>query len=781
MEPIKRNVEESGNNVFSSLTFRYLPYWPLFLSLMLLCGLAAWAYLQLATPLYEAYATILIKDEKKGAEESSAPEALNIYASKKIVENEVEVLHSRKLMKEVVNELHLYAPVYEKGEYKNTSAYLSSPVIILVKNPDALSGIDENGTKPIDFYIKNNEVVMNSKSYPLNQWVTTPFGELQFAPNPRKQKAPLKPLCFRLFTSKDRAIALLKILKVEPSSKLSSVVNLTIRDEVPKRGEDVLNKLIELYNSSALIEKNRLAANTLAFVDNRLHAVERELDSLESRIQHYRSKKGVVDLTEQSKVFLQNVGTNDRKAADISMQLAVLDQVERYIISKDNESGIVPSTLGVDDPVLSRLMANLNEAEMEYEKLKKTTAENNPLVITVAREIEKLRPLILENVRNQRNSLQSSKSNLNVSNSMFNSMLQSIPEKERELAEISRQHTIKNSVYSFLLEKREQTALTISSTFSESRVVDVAESSSKPVSPIAALIYLAALVLALGIGMALITVKEKLNRKILFLSEIESSTKIPVAAEIAHTKKRDSLLVTGSKVSFVAEQFRQLRAAIGLYGKHINKKKLLVTSSISGEGKSFISTNLATSLALAGKKVVLIDLDIRNPKSSSLLGVAGEEGIGEFLAGTKHPEDIIRKSSVPNLYVIGAGGEVENAEELMLSGKLTELLSYLEEPFDFIVMDSSPIDPVTDASILSEYCDKTLFVVRHAYTPKTAVQHFDDNQKVKALKNPSIVFNGVRSRGFFVKTYGYGYGYGYASMYRVKATRAKKVTRNVQI
>jgi capsular exopolysaccharide synthesis family protein len=395
-------------------------------------------------------------------------------------------------------------------------------------------------------------------------------------------------------------------------------------------------------------------------------------------------------------------------------------------------------------------------------------------VIPLAQEIAQIRPQILESIRNQRNSLTASKANLTANSSVFSSMLNTVPQKERELAEISRQQAIKSNVYSFLLQKREQTALAVSSTVSDGKVLDTAVSSGKPVSPKIPFIYLAAVFAALIIGAAFISAKEVLNRKILFRSEIESFTTLPVVAEISTVKKKQSLLDNNSKVSLVAEQFRQLRAAIGLYGKHAHDKKLLVTSSISGEGKSYISTNLAMSLALSGKKVVLIDLDVRNPKVSYMLGVKDKPGIADFLTGSKSKEEIINSTSYPNLFVIGAGENAEHARELILEGRLNDLLLQIEDGFDFIVMDTSPIEPVSDAYVLGRYCDRTLFVVRHGYTPKNMVQLFDENSKIQGLKNPVIVFNDVHSRGFLNRTNGYGYGYGYASVYRERIRKEDK-------
>jgi capsular exopolysaccharide synthesis family protein len=291
------------------------------------------------------------------------------------------------------------------------------------------------------------------------------------------------------------------------------------------------------------------------------------------------------------------------------------------------------------------------------------------------------------------------------------------------------------------------------------------------------LIYLATLAITMGLGIGLVSAKEMLNKKILFRSEIEGLTVVPVIAEISANKENESLLKTGSKTSVVAEQFRHLRAAIGLISrqKNIKVKRILITSSISSEGKTYVSTNLARSLALAGNKVVLVDLDIRIPKTSSIMGVVDKPGVAEFLEGEKAPEEIIGRTMDENLFIVGAGKGEDNSRELILSGKLNSLLAFLTDTFDYVVLDASPIDPVSDSYIFSEFCDLTLFVMRHGRTPKTMVQLLDDNNKFKALKNPHIVFNGIRSRGLMKGMYGYSYGYGYENVYREKQRRRSKL------
>ncbi|HVG41168.1 MAG TPA: polysaccharide biosynthesis tyrosine autokinase [Chitinophagaceae bacterium] len=758
---IKTVKKES--NILSSFFFRFIPYWPLFLSLLAIFIIAAWVYLRYQTPIYAASATIVVKDEKRGVDESKIMESLNAYATSKIVENEIEVIRSRTLANEVVDSLRLYAPIYEDSRVRPGSAYTTSPIVIEAKNPEHLPIVSKIN---FSYDSSTNKVSFDNQYYLLNQWVTTPYGILKFTKNSHKTNDAQKPLYFSLYPSKLMADIFLGNLGVSAVSKLSTVIYLSLKDEDPTRAEDFLNELADAYNRAAISNKNKLAFNTLAFLDDRIKLVQRGLDSIEKKVQQYRSQKGVIDLGTQGRLFLENVGDNDRKVADISMQLAALDQVEKYVVGKDNKAGIVPSTLGVNDPVLSQLLQKLSESEVQYQSLKQTTAENNTVLTSLKSEIDQIRPLILENIRNQRQGMLASRGNLSATNNRFSSELQTLPQKERELLEISRQQAIKANTFQFLLQKREETALSYASAVSDSRIVDRARASWVPISPKKSLIYLIAIGIALGLGIALVCGKELLSTRILFRSDIENFTKVPIAAEIASVQHKHELVVNQPKNTFIAEQFRHMRAAIGLYGKTVLKKKLLVTSSIAGEGKSFVASNLALSLAISGKKVVLIDADLRSPKTSFIFKLQNEKGMAEFLEGKSDVDEIIKEGGNKNLYVIPAGHASINPTELLLTGNLKELFDYLEGVFDYILIDTSPVDPVTDAYILSGYCDKTLFVIRHGYTPKTMIQLLDENNKVKALRSLSIVFNGVKKRGFLKGGYGYGYGYGYEYVYK---------------
>jgi capsular exopolysaccharide synthesis family protein len=767
----KKSFQNKENNVIKEITFKFLPYWPLFVLLFIVSIGSSVVYLHYATPLYQISASMLIKDEKKGADDSKMMESLNIYTSNKIVENEIEVIHSRRLMTQVVNNLGLYAPISYKGKVKTTSAYTTSPISIRVKNPAELEG---NSLPTNIFFSYDHEsklVKIDNKTYKLNEWVNTPYGTLNFIINPASDRPSNNSYYFSLVSPRQVVNQVLGYLDVYSASRLSTVIYLDYKDEIPKRGEDILNELVKVYNNAAIEEQNSLAANTLSFVDERLKYVGKELSSVEKQIQQYKAQKGVVNLSQQGSLYLQNVGENDQKLATIKMQSEILDQVETYVNSSNNNTGIIPSTLGIQDPVLSNLLQKLYDAEINYNKLKKTVPENNPIITSLQNEIDKIRPNILENIRIQKIGLNTSLSNLNSTNQKYSSILEAIPQKERGLLEINRQQAVLNNVYAFLLQKREEAELSYASTVVHSRPVDFAESSDTPVSPKKIIILLAAFTFFPGIGVVIVVFREFLSRKVLFRSEIEESTDIPVLSEIFHTKKGNGFIINKEN-NTLYHQFRQLRTVLGLYKKNLSKR-LLITSSISGEGKSFISTNLSITLAASGKKTVLLDLDFRNPKISRTFEVEDQIGIIEYLEGGIEPYEIIKATQYDNLFVIAAGSLTsEEATEKISNGKLEELFRYLNDIFEVIIVDSPPVEPVSDSYILSQYVDNTVFVVRHRYTPKAVIKSLDGNNKVKDLKISCIVFNDVKPRGFFNRTYGYGYGYGYNSNYKYSYSKS---------
>lgn len=742
---------------------KYTPYWPWFILLIALALSAAWFYLKYKNPIYQTTASILVKDEKKGVGAMDPLEAFDLFGGKKSVENEVEILQSKTLMQEVVQNLNLYAPVKISGRVRTANGYVASPITIQVKNLESIKYIKDVS---FDYEQSKNLVLIEKSEYPLDVWNSTPYGILMFTQNHNyKGKYNVKEDDLKYFFSlnniKTTANSILKQLTVSQSGKLSTVINISLNGEIPEMNEGVINELLKVYNEAAILDKNILAANTLKFVDDRLKYVVHELDSVEGSLQNFRSSNKLTDVGAQGQIFLQTVAQNDKQISDINMQLAILDQVSNYVKNNNSIGGIVPSTLGVSDPTLTNLLQQLNELELRYEQSKKIVPENNPSVVSLVDGIAKLKPLIEVNISNQRKNLLAAQTQLISTNSNYSSILSTIPQKERELLSISRQQSIKNNIYTFLLQKREETALSFASAVADTRIIDLPETLNIPVSPKNKLIYLGAFLGAFALGIGVIYLKDLLTRTVQSKSELEKNTNVPILGEVGFDNSKNPIVIAEGKRSFIAEQFRQMRTSLGYLGIDETHKRIMITSSISGEGKSFIAINLGISLSLMDKKVAILELDLRKPKLSEVFQISRAVGLTNYLVGKKTLSEIMKPTGLENLILLPSGPIPPNPSELISNGKLEVLLSELEQQFDYILIDTAPTNPVTDAFLISPMADVSVYVVRHDYTPKMFLPKLEQFKENGRLKNVAVVYNGVRGKGIGKYGYGYGYGYGY--------------------
>ncbi|MGX5818967.1 GumC family protein [Chitinophaga lutea] len=752
----KRGQSQEQTDLLALIRYRYLSHWPLFLLATVLAIAGAFAYLRYATPTYRVSSTLLVKEESKKIGESDLLSQLDLFGSDKNIENEMQILSSRTLANEVTRNLHLFGEVYQQGKVRDILAYENAPVEFVFLQPERIrEGKPEQ--VPMVYDSIHRRVFLYNKAYPLFDTVNTRWGQMIIKPRPGVA-VPHMPCYLKITDEKTATQTVLSRLQVSPVSKMATVINLHYADVAPVRGEQILNELIRVYNRAAIEDKNRVAASTMSFVEERLRVVTRELNQVEKEVEQFKTTAGIVDISEQSKLFLESVQENDSKMSEANMQLSVLDAIERYVSNRQEGQNTVPATLGLTDPVLLELVGKLNEAEMEREKLRKTTGEASPVIQALDRTIAKLKPAVQENIRSLRSNLTAGKDKLEAANSRFMGMLRTVPGKERALLEVSRQQIIKNNIYTFLLQKREETALAYAAAISDSRIVDAAQADAVPFAPR----KLTVLALAIGLGIAfvaaLITLRDIMNREIEQRSDVEKATDAPIVAEIMHDDNKESVVIADGKRSLVAEQFRSLRTSLSYIGLNGDNKTLLVTSSISGEGKSFISINLAISLSLIRKKVALLEFDLRKPMISKMLHVSREPGITNYLVGKSSITDLIRP--IPgndHLFVIPAGVIPPNPTELILNGRLDEMLAKLKTMFDYVIIDTAPVGLVTDARLLAPFTDACLYVVRQNVTPRIHLKMIDELYRNRESGKLNIVFNGVRPRGVTTHTYGYGY------------------------
>ncbi len=757
MKLIRKPVKENEPINIGPYLFKLIPYWPLFLCLFLISVIGTWIYIQVTPPLYQTTARVLIKDDKKDVQDSKSVESLDIISPKRTVDNEVEVIQSRDLINKVVTDLSLYAPVYQETRFKNKLAYNTSPVIITTNDLRTLKPV-----KKVHFVFEGNNVIINKVSYPLNKLALTPYGNLEFIVNPNLTQVPSdnNSFFFSIIPPQKIEESILSNLNVVVTNKQSTIIDLELKDENPDRGKDILKDIIKFYNFAIIDEKNELAANTAKFINDELTTVQNDMLKIEQEQQNYRAGRGAVDISKQGQIYLENVSTNDQKSSEISMQLMALNQIGNYVRSKNLSNGIVPSTVGINDPQLTEMVQNIYSLQLQAESLKKTAGENNPMVLTIKDQIEKIRPQILENIENQKKILQSNRSSISKVTQSYSAQLGAMPETEKKLVDINRELSLKSDIYNFLQQKKEQTALSFISNVSNSKVINEPESSDSPVSPKGKILYLGSFLVCFVLGAGFVTIREAVRPNIMYHSEIENLTDIPVISEITAGATKEAIVINNNHRTLIAEQFRRLRTTLAYLGIGNEKKRVLITSAISGEGKSFVALNLAMSLALTNKRVVLVDFDLSHPTLHTKLNVLSGKGVTEYLKKEANDKEIINQTAAnSNLYFISAGTIPDNPTELILSSQTEELLKRLDEQFDYIIIDAAPVGPISDAYILSPLCDATLYIIRHDYTPKSIVERMDKNNIYNNLKNPAIVFNDVSAR--VLSNYGYGYGYNY--------------------
>ena len=384
------------------------------------------------------------------------------------------------------------------------------------------------------------------------------------------------------------------------------------------------------------------------------------------------------------------------------------------------------------------------------------------MLISISDQIAKIKENINNNIRDQRRNLEATKSNLFATNTNYNNLLHDIPVKERALLEISREQNIKSGIYSFLLQKREESELSFVSNIAESRIINHAQALNNPVSPNVLIVFGMALCAVFGIPVTLIGVKETLSSTILYRSEIESMVNVPIIGEIEYHKKSHPLAIEDGKRSLAAEEFRRLRYAMKDMLKNTGNRSLLITSSISGEGKSYIAANLAISYSLTGKRVLLVDFDLHNSSLGKIFDSGDTKGVTDILLGNAAIDKLVKHvPGYENLHFLPAGSIHDEPSGILESQRTIELLSFLEREYDLVIIDSPPVALVTDAHYLTNLCAATIYAVRHGFTPKSLLKRFETNNAIHPLVNPLIVFNGVKTRGFAGTDNGYGYGYKY--------------------
>ena len=762
----RQTNEITGINIKEFLIKCYHYLW-LFILMLVIAMFCAWLYLRYTPPTYSVSATLLIRNDSKAGGAQDVFSDLKLYRENTNKQNELQILRSRKLMTRVVNTLGLQYSYYIVGNVKTTNLYDEAPFELQFLPP-----IDSTHALRLEVHLTgSNKFRIGEKPEEYD------FGQV-ISLNARKFRIIKKDSNYNDSEYKDHVIVWLPLesaansvlggLDVSGAEDLSSVLRLTYVTENPKLGADILNTLMKEYNETGVEDKNQTNRKIISFIDDRLKLVENQLGDIEKDIQQYKTNNDVVDLNTQSGHYFSNISEVTQNIQKQELKIQVAELMEDYLKDSSRNLSLVPSTLGLEDITLQELTTGYNKLlTTRASEIQTGATVNSPVVKGLDREIEESRKKLLRNLINIKEVYRGTINALQSQNKEFKGQLASVPQKEKESRERLRQQEIKQNLYLYLLQKMEESSIAQASVIADSRVIDEALNSGKLVSPNSARIYLIAIFAGLLIPVIIVYIIDVLNDRVTTRSDITRVTSIPILAEIGHSKESETLLFPNRSRTVVAEQVRILRSNLRflLLDKQ-DHHTILVTSSFSGEGKSFISINLASALALSGKKTVILEFDLRKPKILAGLGLPKANGLTNYLVGSTELTQLVQTvPTVENLFVIPSGPIPPNPSEILLSDKMSELFKWLHQNFDVIVIDTAPVGLVSDSMTLSQYADLTLYIIRQRYTFKKQLHFIQDIFEQKKLPNMGLVVNDVVSEG--VKSYygygggRYGYGYGY--------------------
>lgn len=784
---------------YKAILFEYLMYWPWFVACLILCLIGAWGYLRYQTPVYNVNATVLIKQDDKGKGSASSPIAtmqdLGMLSMASNFDNEMEILRSRTLIKKVVNTLGLnirYAEPRSFG-YALPLYKQDTPIKIWMTPEEAeklaaplnlqLDCTPDGKVKATAKYIQNGKEGTTEKTFDrLPGVLVTPVGTLTLNAKDSTSIQEERTVQVQIVSPTSAAKVCQGNLSTEPTSKQTTIVRLNYNDTHVGRGLDFLNTLVALYNADANDDKNEVASRTAEFIDERISIINHELGTTESELAQYKQKAGLTDLSSDAKLALQGNAEYEQKRAENATQLRLVEFLKEYIERPENRMEIIPANIGLSDNGLSTLIGQYNEMLTERKRLLRTSSESNPAVINLDTSLEATRKNIQTSVASVLKGLEITRNDLNREAAQFASRISNAPQQEKELLSISRQQEIKASLYLMLLQKREENAITLAATANNGRMVEEPLAGGV-VSPKGKMFYLIALILGLGIPVAVIYLRNLLRFKIESRADIENITDVPVVGDIPLTDtERHPIVVQENRNGLMEEVFRSVRTNVQ-YMLGEGQKVILFTSTTSGEGKSFNAGNLACSFAFMGKKVVIVGLDIRKPGLNKVFEISHKErGITQYLADPKHTDllSLCQPSSIsPNLFILPGGTVPPNPTELVARKSLDHALEILKEHFDYVILDTAPIGMVTDTQLIARVADLSVYVCRADYTHKSDYELINDLKRENKLPNLCTLINAIdmdqRKNGYYYgygkygkygkygygKKYGYGYGYGY--------------------
>ncbi len=775
-----RYKPETKETSIREIIEQYTRYWYLFVLGAIIALVLAFIYLRYTTALYQTRATIIIKDEKSASSpmEMAAFSQFGSFLSRfntSKIDNELAIFNSKRIISKTIKELGLNIKYESVGAIKTSEIYAYIPFTVQyqsfneIGNKISVPKLYIEVISPTEYTLEDEAQTFDG-TYKFGEKIALPFGEITILPN-LESKENFEAFFDRTVVVTYRPIENVALdyqqkVVIENEIKSSNVLELSMLTPVTEKAEDFLDELVSQYNQDAIADRNEIARNTSAFIDSRLEIITRELDSVERNKQVFKSDNRLTDIQAEAQIILENASEFNKKQLDVGTQLELSKTMIDYMENSSNNE-LLPSNIGIESEEVAGAVNNYNQLILYRNKLLQSSTEKNPVVQNVDTQIEQMRSSILSSLKNSSNALKIAMKDINYQESTLNSRIAQVPAKEKIFRGIERQQTIKEQLYLFLLQQREEASITLAATSPKAKVVDSAYSTKKPVSPQKPLIYLGAFLAGLLIPFMGIYGVNLLNTKVASRRDVERHLPAtPIIGEIPRIKRNEADLIQHNDRSIMAEAYRILRT--NLQYLFINKleenekgKTLIVTSTIKGEGKTFVAFNLALTLALTGKKVVLVGADIRNPQLQRYLpeNLKNNKGLTEYIVyDDMKVEDVVYQSEYnENLSIVLSGAIPPNPAELLMQKRTTTFVEALKKEYDYIIMDTAPSMLVTDTILINKLADITLYVVRAGYTDKRLLDFPQDAIDDGRLANVAMVLNNVNLNNF-----GYGNKYGYA-------------------
>jgi tyrosine-protein kinase Etk/Wzc len=762
---------------------KYLIHWQWFVLGAFLCVSMAYIYLRYATPLYQASTTILVKDDKKGGmlSELSAFADMGLgNAMKSNLDNEVEILKSRTLVESTVKKLELHISIIEKGRINSTEVYNNSTIKVnftnvkpsFYTNPLKLEFVKlSTDTFELINSIESDTssvLLTTKKAFRYGEVIPTRNGGLiitkTFGFNSSKNLE--EKSIFIVVNPLENVVASFQSrLEVSPISKTSSVVTVSLKDPLVNKAENFLNTLIKIYNDDAAADKNFISENTSKFISSRLVLITQELDGVEQDVESFKRSNSLTDIESEAKLFIEGSSEYNKKSVENEIQLNVVSSMLDFL-QKSTAADLLPSNLISTENESSGLINSYNQLVLERNRILKSATVANPTVVKLDQQIGSLKSNVAESLSRMQSSLTIQKRNLQSQEGLLNSKIGKIPVQERQFRVIARQQKVKEELYLYLLQKREETAISLAATAPNARVIDAAKASIIPVSPKKNIIYLASLLLGLLIPFGILYIMDLLDTKVKNRFDITDKFNIPFLGDIPKSVTPNELIDTSSRTS-TAEALRIVRTNLDFMLNQVPEgtaKSIFLTSTIPGEGKTFLSVNLAGIFALSGKKVLLVGMDIRSPKLNEYLGLTKTKGLTDYLSSSnvKIHDFITKVKGFESLDVLLAGSIPPNPTEMLMGKKVDDLFAQFKQEYDFIIVDTAPVSLVSDTLIVAKHADTFVYVVRANYLDKRMLNVPDILHRENKLPNMAFLLNDTDvTKGYGYGGYGYGnYGYG---------------------